>query len=191
LQVSLNACEHIPSTLWVHLLHCAHGNKRMGTHDVVHDTFAAIARDVGFHMVLEQLHALPSTMVNSFCQQVDIVFTKDDICTLANVVIIDPMWTNLLSRFCVIQRFVAFNAIQAKEKSYCDWHLPNQILPLGIEVFGYLYKQVDMFSHHCANAIWSLKGPKGLHLSILVTFICQKVSITLQRMQASSILSRV
>jgi hypothetical protein len=47
-----------------------------------------------------------------------------------------------------------------------------------------------MFSHNCANAIWSLKGLKGPHLSFLVTFICQKVSITLQKMQASSILNR-
>ncbi len=47
-----------------------------------------------------------------------------------------------------------------------------------------------MFLHDCANAIWNLKGTEGLHLSTLVTFLCQKVSITLQRMQTSSILSR-
>jgi hypothetical protein len=46
-----------------------------------------------------------------------------------------------------------------------------------------------VFWHDCANAIWSLKGPKGPHLSILVVFICKKISISLQRMQASSILS--
>jgi hypothetical protein len=47
-----------------------------------------------------------------------------------------------------------------------------------------------MFLHDCANAIWSLKGLEGLHLLTLVTFLCQKVSITLQKMQTSSILSR-
>ncbi len=47
-----------------------------------------------------------------------------------------------------------------------------------------------MFLHDCANVIWNLKGPKGFHLSTLITFLCQKISITLQRMQASSILSR-
>jgi hypothetical protein len=46
-----------------------------------------------------------------------------------------------------------------------------------------------MFSHNCANAIWNLKWPEDFHLSILVTFLCQKISITLQKMQASSILS--
>jgi hypothetical protein len=48
-----------------------------------------------------------------------------------------------------------------------------------------------MFLHDFANAIWSLKELEGLHLSISVTFIHQKVSTTLQRMQVYSILSWV
>jgi hypothetical protein len=47
-----------------------------------------------------------------------------------------------------------------------------------------------VFLHDYANAIWSLKGTEGPHLSTLVTFLRQKVSITLQRMQASSILNQ-
>ncbi len=48
-----------------------------------------------------------------------------------------------------------------------------------------------MFLHDYANAIWSSEGTKGLYFSTLVIFFHQKVSITLQRMQASSILSRM
>jgi hypothetical protein len=44
----------------IHLLHCVHGNKRIGTHDAIHYTFAAIVWDVGFHMGQEQIHVLPS-----------------------------------------------------------------------------------------------------------------------------------
>ncbi len=47
-----------------------------------------------------------------------------------------------------------------------------------------------MFLHNCANAIWSLKGPECPCLSNLVTSRCQKVSITLHKMQAFSILSQ-
>jgi hypothetical protein len=39
-------------------------------------------------------------------------------------------------------------------------------------------------------AIWSLKGTKGPYLSTLVTFLHKKVLITLQWMQAFSILSQ-
>jgi hypothetical protein len=49
----------------IHFLRCFHGNERIGTHDAVHDTFATIVQDVGFHMGREQLHVFPSNMFNS------------------------------------------------------------------------------------------------------------------------------
>jgi hypothetical protein len=75
----------------IHLLRCAQGNECIEIRDAIHDTFATITQDVGFHMGQQQLHALPSTTFNSFRQRVDIVFTKDVIHTLANVVITNPM----------------------------------------------------------------------------------------------------
>jgi hypothetical protein len=110
--------------------------------------------------------------------------------TLANVVIADLTRTDLLPQSYATQGFVAFDAAQAKERSYYKQHPIDQFLLLTIEVFGFLHRHVDMLLHDCANAIWSLKGKKSFHLSSLVTFFRQKVSITLQRMQVSSILSR-
>jgi hypothetical protein len=43
------------------------------------------------------------------------------------------------------QRFVTFDAIQAKEKSYHDQHPTDQFLILAIEVFGCLHKQAYVF----------------------------------------------
>jgi len=137
-----------------------------------------------------QLHALPSTTFNSSHRQVDIVFTKNGIRTLANVVITDPTHADLLSQFCPIQGFATFNATQAKERSHHNQHPTNQFLFLTIEVFECLHKQIDVFLHDCANVMWSLKRPKGPPLSILVTFLCQRISIMLQRMQTSSILNQ-
>jgi hypothetical protein len=119
------------------------------------------------------------------------VFTKDDIHTLANVFIVDPTQVNLLPQSCAIQRFVAFNVAQVEERNYHNQHLINQFLPLTIKVFDYLHKCADMFLDNSTNAIWSLKRSKGLHLSTLIIFLRQKVSITLQRVQTSSILNRV
>jgi hypothetical protein len=67
----------------------------------------------------------------------------------------------------------------------------DQFLPIAIEVFGCLHKHVDVFLHDCAIAIWSLKRLEGVHIFTLVIFLCQKISITLRRMQVSSILSWV
>jgi hypothetical protein len=60
-----------------------------------------------------------------------------------------------------------------------------------MEIFGCLHEHVDVFLHNCANAIWSLKGLEAPPFFVLVTFLQQNISITLQRLQASSILSWV
>jgi hypothetical protein len=88
-------CTHPIGPMGVHFLCCVHGNKHTRTHDAIHDTFVVIAGNVGLHVGREQLHALPSITFNSFRWQVDIVFTKDDICPLANVVIMNPTWVDL------------------------------------------------------------------------------------------------
>jgi hypothetical protein len=80
----------------IHLLHCAHGKKCIKTHDAILDTFASIAWDVGFHVGQEQLHVLPPTTFNSFRQWIDIVFTKNGIGTLLDIVIANPTQADLL-----------------------------------------------------------------------------------------------
>jgi len=117
----------------IHFLRCSHGNERKGIHDVIHDTFIVIVWDDGFHVGWKQLHAFPSTMFNSFCQQVDIIFIKDGICILVDIVIIDPMQTNLFLWSYATQRFATFDAIQTKEMSYHDRHPTDKFLPLAIE----------------------------------------------------------
>ncbi len=68
-------------------------------------------RDDSFRVGQEQLHALPSTTFNSSHQRVDIVLTKDGICTLVNIVITNLTQANLLPQSCATQGFVAFNMI--------------------------------------------------------------------------------
>jgi len=69
----------------------------------------------------------------------------NNIYILANVVIVDPTWTDLFPWFCAIQGFIISNVVQAKEKSYSNWHPTDQILPLVIEIFDYLHKHADVF----------------------------------------------
>jgi hypothetical protein len=86
---------------------------------------------------------------------------------------------DLLFRSYATQGFVAFEVVRTKEKSHCDQHPTNQFFLLTIEVIGCLDKQADVFLHACANVIWNFKGPKGPPFPVLVTFFCQKISITL------------
>jgi hypothetical protein len=100
------------------------------------------------------------------------VITKDGICTLNDVVIVDPMCANLFIWSCTTQRFVAFDLTQTKERNYYDQHPTDQFFFLAIEIFGCLHKQADVFLHKCVNIIWSLKGLEGPPLFVLVTFFC-------------------
>jgi hypothetical protein len=129
-------CTHPINVISVQFLHCAHGNERTGTHDGVCNFFIAITRDDGFHVGWEQLYALFSTTFHSSRWWVDIVFTKDKICTLVDVVIINPTRANLFHWSCATWRFTTSETTQAKERNYCDWHPTDHFLPLAIEVFG-------------------------------------------------------
>jgi hypothetical protein len=46
------------------------------------------------------------------------VLTKDEIHTLINVVIVNPTRTYLFPQFHVTQKFIIYDATQAKEKGY-------------------------------------------------------------------------
>jgi hypothetical protein len=175
-------CTHPIDYMGVHLLHCTHDNERTGTHDAICNTFVAITWDVGFHVGHKQLCVIPSTTFNSFRQRINIMFTKYGIHTLADIIIADPTWANLLPWSCATWGFVVFETTQAKERSYYNQHPTYQFLPLTIEVFGCLDKHVDIYLHKCANAMLNFKRPKGFPHYVLVTFIRQKISITLQRM---------
>jgi hypothetical protein len=167
-------CTHPIDPMGIHLLRCVHSNEHIKTHDGICDTFVTSVRDVNFHVGWKQLHALPSTTFNSSCRWVDVVFTKYGIHTLVDVIIVNPTWTDLLPWSCRTRGFVAPNAIQAKEKSYHNWHPIDQFFPLAIEVFGCLHKHADVFLHYCANAIWSLKALEGPHFFYLGHFSLSK-----------------
>ncbi len=84
---------------------------------------------------------------------------------------------DLLPQSCAIQGVTTFIAAQTKKRGYHDQHPTDQFLPSTIEVFGCLHKEVDVFLHDCANAIWSFKGPKSPPLLDLVTFFIKKFQL--------------
>jgi hypothetical protein len=52
-------------------------------------------------------------------------------------------------------------------------------------------QQFDNFFHRCVNMVWTTKGTKGPLLSVLHSFYKHKVSMALQRAQATYISNRV
>jgi hypothetical protein len=113
-------CTHPINLMGIHLLCCTHDNKHTRTHDIVHNTFATFAWDASFHVGQEQLHVDHLIKFKSSYCQVGIVFTKDGFHTLIDIVICDPMSSELFFCSCTIQGFPTSNVAQAKERNYCD-----------------------------------------------------------------------
>jgi hypothetical protein len=87
--------------------------------------------------------------------------------------------------------FAASETAPTKEWwNYWDHHLVDQFLPLAIQIFSCLHKQVDDFLQVCTNNVWGMKDSGGPPLSILSTYFRQRVSIALQKLQAPTILSQ-
>jgi hypothetical protein len=49
--VSHCICNQPLDPMEIHLFHCTHGEDRTTLHDFVRDAFAAMVRDVGFHVL--------------------------------------------------------------------------------------------------------------------------------------------
>jgi hypothetical protein len=74
----------------IHLLRCVHGNKRIETHDVIHDTLLPLCMMLTSMWGENNYMHFFSNMFNSSYRQVNIVLTKNGIHTLVDVVIVDP-----------------------------------------------------------------------------------------------------
>jgi hypothetical protein len=71
---------------------CAHGGEKIVSHDVVRDVFVSIVRDANFHVLREHTHVVRfATFFQSFHPRVNIVLMVDGICTLVDVVIVNPI----------------------------------------------------------------------------------------------------
>jgi hypothetical protein len=103
----------------------------------------------------------------------------DGICTLVDVIIVDPTHANHVSQ-AISFRGVAMTIVaHAKVVSYYDQRPEDDFVLLAIEIFRCLHQQVDNFLHRCANISWLVKDKKGPPLSILRSIYKQKVLVAL------------
>ncbi len=65
--------------LHMHLFHCARGEEKTTSHDVVCDAFASIMKDVRFHILHEQTHVFLSFAFQSSHWQINILVSMDGV----------------------------------------------------------------------------------------------------------------
>jgi hypothetical protein len=73
---------------------------------------------VKFHVLQEHINIFSPSLLETFHRWVDIVLSVDDICTLIDVVIINPIRIDVKSRMILFQRVAMTLVAQVKKKLY-------------------------------------------------------------------------
>jgi hypothetical protein len=131
----------------IHLLHSTHGGERTTSHDAIQNVFVPIVKDVRFHVLQEQTHVLLLPSLEYFHQRVDIVMLVDDIRTLVNVIIANPIRAYLVSWANFSCGVSMIMVAQVKERLYRDHYLIYVFFPFTIEVFECFHQQFNNFFH--------------------------------------------
>jgi hypothetical protein len=133
-------CTHPINPMNIHLLCCVHGNECTWIHDAIYNMFFCHYMGCWF----------PRGAKTTTC----VSFKHVQFFMLMNWHCAHQKWHSHLNQHCDCQpktsRFISqilhhpricyFPVTQAKEWSYCDWHLVNQFLLLVVEVFECLHK---------------------------------------------------
>ncbi len=98
----------------IHLLHCLCGSGRTTTHDTFQNTVVTMVLESGAHIQREVSHLFPCHKQ----KQVDIVITRNDFWTLANVVIVALTCTDLVQHALLIIAHAITIAVQNKIQFY-------------------------------------------------------------------------
>lgn len=106
------------------------------THDAIWYVFASIAKESWYHVVWEQLHVFPSSILHrSKCHVNDVLF-KDEVWIFVDFVITNPTHGIFLAQVSSTQDFCSMKRNTNKRmKSLRSPWAGNQFFPLAIVVF--------------------------------------------------------
>jgi hypothetical protein len=113
----------------------------MASHDVVWNIFVTIVKGARFHVSRKQIHVFhpfPPTLQSSH-RQIDIMLLIDGVCMLANIIIFDLTWVDLVLCVALFRGVVMIIATKAKDNFYHNWFPADMFLPLAIKVFKFLH----------------------------------------------------
>jgi hypothetical protein len=81
---------------------------------------------------------------------VDILININGFQTLMDVIITDPIPTNMVQQTSTTTTHATMMAVQKKTRSYVKQTLGDDFIPLAIETYGCLHSHFDSFLTVCA-----------------------------------------
>lgn len=104
---------------------------------------------------------------------------------MAAVVVGDPFHQELVTQTSAQMGVTkSCRAVALKEEKYVGWPSSDLFLPFAVEVFSHLRPQ---FAGVLQQAAWDLHARSGAPLSVLTDHFCQRISVTLQQVQALAV----
>ncbi len=164
LHLSRCRCGHTIDDLNIHLLYYLCNNERIATHDTFQDTIVIIMLKNGAHVQREVSHFFP----HHTRRWMDIVITRNNFQTLANIIIINLTCTNLAQRASMMTAHVIIVATQDKAQSYTPQVPGDDFIPLAIETYDCLHPRFDSFFTSCLHANIACHQQTSLVPSMLI-----------------------
>ncbi len=110
----------------------------------------------------------------------DIVITRNDFWTLANVVIADLTCANFVQHVLMIITHATTIAIQNKAQFYTKQTLGDDFIPLAIKTYGCFHPCFDSFFISCVHANIICYQQISLVPSMFIFYYKQQLSIAFQ-----------
>jgi len=166
---------HTIDNLNTHLLWCLCGNEHIIAHDTFQDTLVAITCRNGAHVQKEVSHLF----LHHTWQQVDILIFINDFQTLMDIIIANPIHTDMVQQTSTTTAHVAIMVVQEKTWSYAEHTLRNDFNPLAIEMYECYHYCFNSLLTNCAQTIIICHQQSSLIPLILISYYWQHVPIML------------
>ncbi len=168
LDLSHCICWQPLDLMGIHLLHCTHGEKRMGYDDVMWDSFVFITKDATFFVLHEETHILLpfhlSLCINWLTLWFSWMVSKHWLTSSS----LEYIW------FCGQLYFVKLlwqSWFMLNIIFYYNQYLANMFLPLTTKVFWHLHQWIDDFLPCNVNMEWIMKGMDVFFFWFCIHFI--------------------
>jgi hypothetical protein len=116
-----------------------------------------------------------------------IFFTKNNLQTLIDIVIIDSTYLNMVQCAVSTTTHAMIVATQKKTRSYVEHTSKDTFIPLVVKTYGCLHSRFNSFFTTCVQATIAHDLQSILVLTMLISYCWHCVSIVLQHVQAIAI----
>jgi len=101
------------------------------------------------HVSRKHIHVFPPLplALQSSHQRINIILLIDGVRTLANTVIVDSTWIDLVLWAAFSCGVVMIVELKAKDSFYHDWFSMDMFFLLAIKIFEFLHQQANDFFH--------------------------------------------